>query len=101
MRVLWYTCRVKGDDPMRTILNTLCFIGLLGGVAAPVWASDDSRITVFGKKAEALYLVSAQPVFDGTGYASQTHLAYAAPSRPGLQNRSVREDYYRAVWQLP
>lgn len=83
------------------ILSTVCAIGLLAGIAAPAWAGDESRLTVFGKKAEVLYLVSAHPVFDGTGYASQTQLAYAAPSRLGLQNRSVKEDYYRAVWQLP
>ena len=70
--------------------------------AAPASAAEaDSRIFAFGKRAQVYVVVYAAPVFDGTGYASQSHLAYLPGGGYPFHPNPYRTDYYRVVREMP
>ena len=82
----------------------ICGMVLAMGCIVPVCAAEEGgRTFTFGKNNARLYhVVYTTPIFDGTGYASQSHLKYT-PYQGGfsITSRPDRGDYYRIVREMP
>ena len=82
----------------------ICGMILALGCIVPVCAAEEGgQAFTFGKNnARLYYVVTTTPIFDGTGYASQSHLKYATYQGGfSAASHSGAADYYRVVRELP
>jgi len=78
------------------------FIVIVTAVQAAKAEDADNRLYVFGNKTRVVHtVISAQPIFDGTGYASEKHLAYRSTGGSTVVAASCQGDYYRAIREAP
>ncbi len=87
---------------MRNLMG-ICAMLLALGWLVPVCAAEESgKVFAFGKDNAKLYqVIYTAPLFDGTGYASQSFLKHA-PYRGAVavSSRPDHSDYYRLVREM-